>query len=103
MVYAQPRIFPVEWDVQSFLGVWDKNRSPNHSQTTWPSDSQKKKKKKKRTCWIVHFSVLADHRVKLKESKKRDKYIDFAREQRIMENKGDCDINCNWWSQSPKD
>ena len=41
---------------------------------------KKKKKRKKRTCRIVNFAVPADHRVKLKESKKRDKYIDLARE-----------------------
>ena len=33
-----------------------------------------------RTCWIVDFAISADHRVKLKESKKRDKYQDLARE-----------------------
>ena len=35
---------------------------------------------KKRTCRIVDFAVPDDHRVKLKESKKRDKYHDFAKE-----------------------
>ena len=43
---------------------------------TRPSDSQPKK----RTCQIVDFTVLADHRVKIKESEKRDKYLDFTRE-----------------------
>ena len=33
---------------------------------------------KKRTCQIVNFAVSADHRVKLKESEKRDKYLDLA-------------------------
>ena len=28
----------------------------------------------------MDFAVLADHRVKLKESEKRDKYLDLARE-----------------------
>ena len=28
----------------------------------------------------MDFAVLADHRIKLKESKKRDKYLDLARE-----------------------
>ena len=36
--------------------------------------------KKKRTCKIVDFAVPADHRVKLKESEKKDKYLDLARE-----------------------
>ena len=41
---------------------------------------KKKKKKKNRTCWKVDFVVPADHRVKLKESEKRDNYLDLARE-----------------------
>ena len=41
---------------------------------------RKKKKKKKQTCRIVDFGVPADHRLKLKESEKRDKYLDLARE-----------------------
>ena len=39
-----------------------------------------KKKKKKTTCRIMDFTVSVDHRVKLKESEKRDKYLDLARE-----------------------
>ena len=38
------------------------------------------KKKKKRTCKIVDFAVPADHRIKLKECEKKDKYLDLARE-----------------------
>ena len=41
---------------------------------------KKKKKKKKRTCRIVNFTVPAEYWVKLKESEKRDKYLDLARE-----------------------
>ena len=37
-------------------------------------------KKKKRTCKIVDFAVPADHRIKLKECEKTDKYLDLARE-----------------------
>ena len=36
--------------------------------------------KKEKTCQIVDFAILADHRVKLKESEKRYKYLDLARE-----------------------
>ena len=36
--------------------------------------------KKKRSCKIVDFAVLADHRINLKESEKKDKYLDLARE-----------------------
>ena len=35
---------------------------------------------KKRTCKIVDFAVRAEHRINLKESEKKDKYLDFARE-----------------------
>ena len=35
---------------------------------------------KKRICKIVNFTVLADHRIKLKECEKKDKYLDLARE-----------------------
>ncbi len=35
--------------------------------------------KKKRTCKIVDFVVPADHRIKLKECEKKDKYLDLAR------------------------
>ena len=35
--------------------------------------------KKKRTSQIVDFAIPADHRVKLKENEKKDKYLDFAR------------------------
>ena len=36
--------------------------------------------KKERSDRIVDFAVPADHKVKLKESEKRDKYHDLARE-----------------------
>ena len=55
--------------------------------------------KKKRTCRIVDFAVPADHEVKLKESKKRDKYLDLARElkkETTIEHESDDVTNCNW-------
>ena len=36
--------------------------------------------KKKRTCKIVDFAVPADHRIKLEECEKKNKYVDLARE-----------------------
>ena len=42
--------------------------------------------KKKRTCRIVDLTVPADNRVKLKESEKKDKYLDFARELKKLWN-----------------
>ena len=44
------------------------------------------KKKKKRTCKIVDFAVPADHRIKLKECEKRDKYLDLDRELKKLWN-----------------
>ena len=43
-------------------------------------------KKKKRNCKIVDFAVPADPRIKLKESKKKDKYLDLARELKKLWN-----------------
>ena len=42
--------------------------------------------KKKRTCKIVDFAVPADHRIKLKECEKKDKYLDPARESKKLWN-----------------
>ena len=67
---------PRKCDTQNSLGFSDTIRSTNLGQTTKPSDSQQKT----RTCGIVDFAILADHRVKLKENEKRDKYLDLAEE-----------------------
>ena len=37
-------------------------------------------------CKIVDFAVPVDHRIKLKECEKRDKYLDLARESKKMWN-----------------
>ena len=42
--------------------------------------------KKKRICKIVDFAVPADHRIKLKESEKKDKYLDLVREAKKLWN-----------------
>ena len=45
----------------------------------------------------MEFAVTADHRVKIKESEKRYKYLDLARElKKNMEYEGDDDTNCGW-------
>ena len=52
---------------------------------------------KKKICQIVDFAFLANHRVKLKESEKRTKYLDLTREmKKTMEQENDSDTNCNW-------
>ena len=56
-----------------------------------------KKKKKKKICKIVDFAFPADHRIKLKECEKRDKYLDLARElKKTMEHEGDNYTDCDW-------
>ena len=45
----------------------------------------------------MDLSILTDHRLKLKENEKRDKYADLARElHKTMKHKDDGDTNCNW-------
>ena len=44
------------------------------------------KKKEKKICKIVDFAVPADHRIKLKECEKRDKYLDLAKELKKLWN-----------------
>ena len=48
---------------------------------------------KERADRIVDFAVPADHRVKLKESENRDKYLE---PNKTMEHEGDGDTNYNW-------
>ena len=55
------------------------------------------KKKKKKICKIVDFPVPADHRIKLKEHEKKDKFLDLARElKKNMEHESDDCTNCDW-------
>ena len=59
------------------MGLWLTHGSPNLDQKTKPYSYQQKRKK---ICKIVDFAVPADHRIKLKECEKLDKYLDLARE-----------------------
>ena len=63
---------------------------------------KEKKKKKKRTCRTVDLTIPADLSVKSKESEKRDKYQDLARElkKKTMKQEGDGDTNCNRWTRN---
>ena len=47
----------------------------------------------------MDFAVPAEPRVKLKESEKRNKYVDLARElkKKTMEDESYGDTNCNWY------
>ena len=73
MVCAQPRIHPGKWDNL----LWDFEIQRAHLiSARWLYlvivD--------KRTCQIVDFAIPADHRVKLKEGEKKNKYLALARE-----------------------
>ena len=48
----------------------------------------------------MDFAIRADHRVKLKEIEKKDKYDDLARElkKKSVEHESDDYTNCNWCS-----
>ena len=82
MVYAQPNICPGECHTQTPLGFWHTNRLSNPGHTTWPYNNQEKK----RTCKIVDYDVPDDYRVKLKESEKKAKYLNLARELKKLWN-----------------
>ena len=60
------------------------NGSPNPGQKIRLNNNQQKQKK--RTCKIVDFAVSADHRIKLKECEKKDKYLDLAKELKKLWN-----------------
>ena len=46
---------------------------------------------------IVNIAVPADLRKKLKESEKKDKYLDISRELKKMEHERDNYTNHDWW------
>ena len=53
--------------------------------------------KTKGTYRIVDFAALVNHRVKLKESEKKNKYLDLARElKQTIEHERDDAISCTW-------
>ena len=60
----------LQWDFNIQTDHLIPARRPNHIMIN----------KKKRTYKIVDFAVPADHRIKLKECEKKDKYLDLARE-----------------------
>ena len=82
MVYAQPA--PVlENDSHKLL--WDFNIQTDHLIPARRPDLIIINKRK-RICKIVDFVVPADHRINLKESEKKDKCLDLARELKKLWN-----------------
>ena len=61
------------------MGLWHTHGSPNLGQKTRTNNNFLKK----RICKIVDFAVPADHRVKLNECEKKDKYLDLARKLKL--------------------
>ena len=71
--------------------LWDFNIQTDHLIPTRRPDlmiiyQKEKKKKRKRTCKIVDFAVPADQKINLKESEKKDKYLDLAGELKKLWN-----------------
>ena len=64
------------------MGLLNTNGSPNVGQRTRPYNNQQNKD----NLQIVDFDVPADHRIKLKECEKRDKYLEIARELKKLWN-----------------
>ena len=51
----------------------------------------------KTTCNLVDFVLPLEHGVKMKESKKIEKYLDLGRElKKTIGHKSDSDTNCCW-------
>ena len=93
MVYVQLNISHGEWDTQTPLRFRHTNGSLNSGQTTRPYNNEQKK----RTYKIVDFAVPADHRVKLKENEKKDKYLDLTR-GKVVGHESDVYTNYNLFS-----
>ena len=65
--------------------LWDFNIQTNHPiPARRPVPIIINKKKEKRIGKIVDFAVPADHRINLKECEKKDKYLDLAKELKIV-------------------
>ena len=74
----------LERDTHKLLWDWHTHISPNLGQKTRPYNNQHKKNK--RICKFDDFAVPADHKIKLKECEKKDKYFDLARELKKLWN-----------------
>ena len=91
MVYAQPSTYPrndthkLLWDFDVETDPLISARRPNHIIIN-NNNNNNNNNKNKRIFKIVNFAVPADHRIKLKEYEKKDKYLDLARELKKMWN-----------------
>ena len=76
--------------------LWDFERKMDHLISARRLDSEIIIKK--RTCRILNFAVPADHRVKLKESEKKDNTSTLPGNLKTVEHEIDVYTNCNWCS-----
>ena len=77
MLYVQPSSNPGKWHTQTPMGLEIKT---DHLISDRRPDLIYRNQQKKRTCKIVDFADPANHRIKLKESEKKNKYQDLATE-----------------------
>ena len=61
--------YKILWDFEMQMGHLVQARKPNVVLI----------KKKKRTCHLVDFAVPEDHKLKVKEGKNMDEYLDLAK------------------------
>ena len=66
--------------------LWDFNVQMDHLISAVTPDLTIINNKKKRFCKIVDFAIPADHRIKLKECEKKDKYFDLSKELKTLRN-----------------
>ena len=93
MVYAQPGIPPGELDAQFLWEFKDTNGPPNLGQLT-------KKRKQKENLRNIGFCRPLRPQSKILKIR-RDKYLDFARKAKKMENERDGDTNWIWCTTIP--
>ena len=74
--------------------LWDIEMQDDHLISARRPNIEIFNNKKMRILQIVVFAVPADHRVILKERKRKDKYLDIF-EKKTMEYKHDGDTNCS--------
>ena len=78
--YMYNPVFVQRNETQTLLGFWGTNASPHLGLTPRLCYNQQQKN---RPWKIVDFAVPADHRVKLKESEKKDKYLEKLWNMRV--------------------
>ena len=92
----------LENDTNKLLGDFDIiciSKSLNIGQKTTQLQQQQQQQQKMRSSKLVDFTVPADIRIKLKESEKKDKYLDLAKELKKKTNYGTWrwQLCQSWW------